>query len=138
MPSPDSEARQTMGRRLVVSMVVLGLLAHSVGCSSTPLVDRKPRPEISAAAPTTPSEQAPREMQQRGGAASKPRRWSWQKSKLRRTIRRGTYATEEGTKEVAKVAGIAALCTVAAAAFGALLYLDLRDDGCSCDTPSDF
>lgn len=72
----------------------------------------------------TASEQAPDRAATRPDTASKARGRTWERSRVRKTLRRGAYATQEGAKEVARFAGVAALCTVAAAAFGALVYLD--------------
>jgi hypothetical protein len=61
---------------------------------------------------------------------SKARRWTWERSKVRKTLRRGAYAAEEGTKEAARFAGLAAFGAVVVAALGGLWYLDsaLDDD----------
>jgi hypothetical protein len=118
-------------------MTLLGFIPYLVGCARTQVAHRKPTSEIPVAATVTATEQAPRRTHQRADSTSKPRHWTWKRSKVRKTLRRGAYATEEGTKEVARLAGVAALYTVAAAAIAALLYWDLTNDD-SFDIPTNY
>jgi Flp pilus assembly protein TadB len=129
MPCLCLPARQPTARDFIVCTILLGFIPHLAGCASTQAAPRKNISEVPVTATEAASERAPLTTQERGDSTSKARRWTWNTSKARKALRRGTYATEEGTKEVARFAGIAALCTVAAAALGGLLYLNLTNDG---------
>jgi hypothetical protein len=128
MPFPNRPARRARLRKLVVVATLIGLMPQILGCAGTQTARRPAVSEVPAAATATASEQVSRAAPQRAESPPVAPRRTWKGSKLRKALRRGSYATEEGTKEAARIAGIAALCTVAAAAFGALLYLDLTQD----------
>jgi len=138
MPFLSPSNRQPTVRNFTVCMTLLGFIPLLVGGASTQVAHRKPTSEIPVTATVTAPEQAQQRTQKRAGPTSKARRWTWKRSKVRKTLRRGAYATQEGTKEVARFAGVAALCTVAAAVFGALVYLDLTNDDTRYDIPTNY
>ena len=138
MPFLSPSNRKPTVRNFIVSMTLFGLIPHLVGCASTQVAHRKPTSKIPVTATVAAPEQAPQRTQKRADSTSKARRWTWERSKVRKTIRRGAYATEEGTKEVARFAGLAALFTVAAAAIGGLLYLDHTNGDDQYDIPTNY
>jgi hypothetical protein len=113
---------------LVVITTLIGSMPQIVGCAGTQTARRPAVSEVPAAATAAASEQVSRAAPQRADSSPEAPRRTWKGSKLRKALRRGSYATEEGTREAARITGFAALCTVAAAAFGALLYLDLTQN----------
>src|SRR5438067_832702 len=121
MPSLNTAAREAVVRRLVVFATLIGFVVQLAGCSSTHVAHRRPAAGSQVPAETTTSGEVAPTKGERLESKPGPSRWSWRKSKLRRALRREAIATEQGAKEVAMFAWVAAGWALLLALVGALL-----------------